>query len=107
MMQSELDALRTEAFDLEQEIARLTAVADELTGALGEFDHQARRFRDALERAGGRSRDAEQALKELRENQDLAGRDREAAQAAIDGLRDRLVAVRTRIAALSDPSALG
>ena len=37
MTQTELDALQAEAFDLEQEIARLAAHADELTAALGEF----------------------------------------------------------------------
>jgi chromosome segregation ATPase len=103
MTQTELDALQAEAFDLEQEIARLTALADELTTALGEFDHQARRYRDALERAGGRSREAERALKQLRDNQDLAGRDRTAAQAALDALRDRLAAIQARIAALPGP----
>jgi chromosome segregation ATPase len=103
MTQTELDALQAEAFDLEQEIARLTALADELTAALGEFDHQARRYRDALERAGGRSREVEQALEQLRGNQDLAGRDRTAAQAALDALRDRLAAIQARIAALPGP----
>ena len=103
MTQTEWEALQTEAFDLEQEIARLAAHADELTAALGEFDHQARRYRDALERAGGRSREAERALKDLRENETLAGRDRAAAEATLDALRDRLAAIRARIAALPRP----
>ncbi len=103
MAQTELEVLRTEAFDLEQEVARLTAQADELTTVLGEFDHQARRYRDALERAGGRSREAERALRELGENQALAGRERAAAAAALDTLRDRLAAIRARIEVLSVP----
>ena len=103
MARTELDALQAEAFDLEQEIARLATHADALTTALGEFDHQARRYRDALERAGGRSREAERALKALRENQGLAGRDRAAAEAALDALRDRLAAIKATITALPGP----
>jgi len=103
MTQTKMDALQTEASDLEQEIARLAVHADALTTALGEFDHQARRYRDALERAGGRSREAERALAALRENQDLAGRDRDAARSTLDALRDQLAAIQARIAALPGP----
>ncbi|MCP4329834.1 MAG: hypothetical protein GY791_15510 [Alphaproteobacteria bacterium] len=100
-MISELEKLRTEAAALEAELARLEVQARELAASLGEFDHQARRHRDALERAGGRSRDTETALKALAANQALAGREREIAQGSMRDVEERLDAIRSRIAALA------
>ena len=100
---ADLETLLRDADDLERELIRLQDHDRELLASLGEFDHQSRRFRDALERAGGRSRDAERALERLKSNQDLAGRDRTRTQGEIDRLQDRLAAIRSRIADLSNP----
>ena len=47
----------------------------ELSSALAEFEHQARRIRDRLERGGGRSSVLEMELKQVEENLDLTRRD--------------------------------
>jgi chromosome segregation ATPase len=56
-----------DAESLRREIAALERRQTQLTTLLGEFDHELRRGRDALERAGGRSRDVEAKIGNMRE----------------------------------------
>jgi chromosome segregation ATPase len=96
----DLVSLRKEAARLEDEIARLEVAAREFDRSLAEFDHQARRYNDSLERVGGRSREIERALKSVRDNRNLAGRERADLRAEIEKLANRVSALKARIAAI-------
>lgn len=61
----------TDDFSIEQLKARERA----LVSAVAEFEHQARRLRDSLERSGGRSLVLETELAQLEENLGLTRRD--------------------------------
>ena len=56
-----------------------------LDEALADIDHNIRRERDKLERAGGRDRALEQRLKALRENRKLTERDQAALEKQLRG----------------------
>ena len=56
-------------------IEKLKARERALESALAEFEHQARRVRDSLERSGGRSLALETELAQLEENLALTRRD--------------------------------
>ena len=60
---------------VQAEIERLDAKRRQLDLALGEFEHEARRVGDALERLGGRSAELEARAKALAKNQKLTEAD--------------------------------
>ena len=57
--------MEEEAARLRAQILALERRQAELTTLLGEFDHELRRCRDALERAGGRSREVEEKMRNM------------------------------------------
>ncbi len=76
-LQAEIDALETRKHHLGQ--------------ALGEFEHEARRVGDGLERAGGRAPELEARLKTLADNQRLT-------EKQIRKLDDEVAALNRRLA---------
>lgn len=70
------------------EAERLRVKRRALEAALGEFLHEGRRVRDALERAGGRSRELERKAKLLARNVRLTERDLAACDKALAALED-------------------
>jgi chromosome segregation ATPase len=80
----------TERERLEREIARLQVRRRQLDLALGEFLHEGRRTRDALERAGGRSHALETKARGLNKNVTMTRRDLDETDREIDRLRRRL-----------------
>ena len=78
---------------LERENARLRAKRRALDQALGEFLHEGRRTRDALERAGGRSRDLEAKARALTKNVEMTRRDLEQTEREIEALRRKLAEI--------------
>jgi chromosome segregation ATPase len=88
------DAQRgTERGRLDREIARLAAKRRQLDLALGEFLHEDRRTRDALERAGGRSHALEAKARGLRRNVEMTRRDVDETDREIESLRRRLAEI--------------
>ena len=94
--------LRTEAALIRAEIEELQAHAQGLKRVRGEFDHEYRRSRDALERAGGRAPEVEARMKSLDKNQRLTRRDIEKNQRSLDALKRRLAEIEAKIARLED-----
>ena len=80
----------TERDRLEREIARLEMKQRALDEALGEFMHEGRRTRDALERVGGHSRDLETRARVLKKNAVLTRRDLEQTEREIESLQQQL-----------------
>ncbi len=76
---------------LEREIARLRMKRHQLDLALGEFLHEGRRTRDALERAGGQSHALQAKARGLEKNAEKTRRDVEETDKEIERLR-RLLA---------------
>jgi hypothetical protein len=75
--------------ELLTEIAKLEAERRQLTAALGEFEHESRRVRDALERRGGRSPEHEARAKALDRNRRRTERDLALRTEALARLRRR------------------
>jgi len=84
---------QTERKRLEREIARLAAKRRQLDLALGEFLHEGRRTRDALERAGGHDHALEAKARRLSENAEMTRRELDETDRAIEDLRQRLAAL--------------
>ena len=78
------------------DITRLQSEERALVSALAEFDHEARRARDQLERSGGRSFALEARLQQLEENLTVTRRDLERVRASIDALRSVGARVRKK-----------
>jgi len=74
--------------DAGTEIARLRAYCDELEDAIGELDHEMRRWRDRLEREGWQSHRAAGELKRLGENRDLNHRELKSARQRLAELQE-------------------
>ena len=81
---------QTERDRLEQELERLVMKRRSLDEALGEFLHEGRRTRDALERVGGHSRDLEARARALKKNAAMTRRDLEQTERKIEGLQQQL-----------------
>lgn len=79
------DSEQTKA--IHDEIAALEEYCNELVDAIDEFEHQARRCRDRLERAGGESHDAARDLKRLIENRDYNRSELDKSRRRIERLR--------------------
>ena len=84
---------RTERERLEREVARLAAKRRQLDLALGEFLHDGRRTRDALERLGGHDHAREAKARRLGKNAEMTRRELDATDRAIEELRRRLAAL--------------
>lgn len=76
---------RTE--QIEREIAALETYCEELAEAIDELEHNTRRCRDRLERAGGDPHQIARALKQLTGNRDLNRRELEKSRRRIDELK--------------------
>lgn len=72
---------------IEQEIAALEAYCEELVEAIDEFEHETRRCRDRLERAGGDTHQLSRALKQLADNRNLNRMELEKSRRRIDELK--------------------
>ena len=92
--------LQTEAALIRAEIEELQAHARGLERVRGEFDHEYRRSRDALERAGGRSREVEARMKTLDRNQRLTCQDIGQNRRSLEALQRRLAEIEAEIARL-------
>ena len=84
---------QTERDHLEREIERLEMKRRALDEALGEFLHEGRRTRDALERVGGHSHALEAKARGLAKNAKLTRRDLEQTDREIEDLRRRLAEI--------------
>ncbi len=91
----ELSAARAR---LEAEIEALQVKQRHLDVVRGEFEHDGRRVRDALERVGGRSHELEQRMKSLARNEKLTETDLEQNAKALKRLERRLVEITAEIA---------
>lgn len=96
-MVERLRALEAERDELRGAIERLERMREQLLSARDEFEHQARRGGDALQRAGGASRDIEQRLGLLGENLKLTDQDLERGRRELEGLGSRLETVVSEI----------
>ena len=103
-MSASVAELYAERRRIEAEIDLLQARQEELGGVLGEFEHEARRTRDALERLGGCSRDLEKKAAHLRKNQQLTRSDLRQQTDTLHRLRQRLVALEAEIQSLDSQS---
>ncbi|HEX9769560.1 MAG TPA: hypothetical protein VGA50_10335 [Kiloniellales bacterium] len=83
----------TERERREREIERLRMKRHQLDLALGEFLHEGRRTRDALERVGGHSHALEAKARALEKNAHLTRRDLDDTDREIETLRRRLAAI--------------
>ncbi|MDH3669732.1 MAG: hypothetical protein OES46_01040 [Gammaproteobacteria bacterium] len=72
-----VDRLQKQAEEIRADIKHLEQVEDVLDEARGELEHELRRAGDALVRAGGRSWDVENRIKELKGNIALNRKDLE------------------------------
>lgn len=81
---------QTERGRLEKELARLEMKRRALDEALGEFLHEGRRTRDALERVGGHSHALEAKARGLAKNAKMTRRDLEQTEREIEGLQQQL-----------------
>ncbi len=77
---------------LRAEITRLEQRERELARALAEFEHQGRRYRDGLERAGGQSAELESRMAMLKDNLELTRTDRAYAARRLQAVRAELAA---------------
>jgi chromosome segregation ATPase len=84
---------QTERDRLEKELARLVVKRRALDEALGEFLHEGRRTRDALERAGGREPALEAKARHLAQNAAMTRRELEETDREIEDLRGHLAAL--------------
>lgn len=75
---------------IESEIASLQEYCDELADAIDDFEHQARRCRDRLERSGGESHDAARDLKRFTDNRDFNRSELEKSRRRIEQLKAEL-----------------
>ena len=91
----ELSAARAR---LEAEIEALQVKQRHLDVVRGEFEHDGRRVRDALERVGGRSHELEQRMKSLARNEKLTETDLEQNAKALKRLERRLAEITAEIA---------
>ena len=91
----ELSAARAR---LEAEIEALQVKQRHLDLVRGEFEHDGRRVRDALERVGGRSHELEQRMKTLARNEKLTDTDLEQNAKALKRLERRLAEITAEIA---------
>lgn len=73
-----------------EEIVRLEEYCEELADAIDEFEHEARRCRDRLERVGGQSHRLTRDLKALEDNRAYNRRELERARVRISELRSAL-----------------
>jgi chromosome segregation ATPase len=78
---------------LERKIEQLAAKRRQLDLALGEFLHEGRRTRDALERAGGRGPALEAKARHLGQNAAMTRRELEETDRKIEDLRRRLAEI--------------
>ena len=92
---SELRAARAR---FEAEIEALQAKQRNLDLVRGEFEHDGRRVRDALERAGGRSHELEQRMKTLARNEKLTEADLEKNAKTLKRLERRLAEITAETA---------
>ncbi len=96
----ELSAARAR---LEAEIEALQVKQRHLNVVRGEFEHDGRRVRDALERVGGRSHELEQRMKTLARNEKLTDTDLEQNAKALKRLERRLAEITAEIARAEGP----
>ncbi len=82
---------------LEREIERRAVKRRALDLALGEFLHEGRRTRDALERVGGHSHALEAKARGLKKNVKMTRQDLEQTDREIEGLQRRLAEIGTEI----------
>ena len=82
---------------LEREIERREMKRRALDLALGEFLHEGRRTRDALERVGGHSHALEAKARGLKKNVKMTRQDLEQTDREIGGLQRRLAEIGTEI----------
>ncbi len=92
---SELSAERAR---FEAEIEALRVKQRHLDLVRGEFEHDSRRVRDALERVGGRSHELEQRMKTLARNEKLTEADLEKNAKTLKRLERRLAEVTAETA---------
>jgi chromosome segregation ATPase len=92
---SELSAERAR---LEAKIEALRVKQRHLDLVRGEFEHDGRRVRDALERVGGQSHELEQRMKALARNEKLTEADLEKNAKALKRLERRLAEVTAEVA---------
>jgi chromosome segregation ATPase len=83
----------TERDRLEKELERLAMKRRALDEALGEFLHEGRRTRDALERVGGHSHALDAKARGLKKNAKLPRHDLEQTEREIERLRQRLAEI--------------
>ena len=88
---------QTERDRLEREIERREVKRRALDLALGEFLHEGRRTRDALERVGGHSHALEAKARGLKKNVKMTRQDLEQTDREIGGLQRRLAEIGTEI----------
>ena len=88
---------QTEWDRLEREIERREVKRRALDLALGEFLHEGRRTRDALERVGGHSHALEAKARGLKKNAKMTRQDLEQTDREIEGLQRRLAEIGTEI----------
>ncbi len=86
---------QTERDRLEREIERMEVKRRALDLALGEFLHEGRRTRDALERVGGHSHALEAKARGLKKNAKLTRRDLEQTDREIESLQRQLAEIST------------
>ena len=99
-MTSPIEILEGEAARIGAEIEHLEGVELRLENALEETDHQARRCRDGIERAGGVSRDLESELGMLDENRGLILDDLRKNHDQLVGLKKHLADIKEEISRL-------
>jgi len=88
---------QTEWDRLEREIERREVKRRALDLALGEFLHEGRRTRDALERVGGHSHALEAKARGLKKNVKMTRQDLEQTDREIEGLQRQLAKIDTEI----------
>ncbi len=88
---------QTEWDRLEREIERREVKRRALDLALGEFLHEGRRTRDALERVGGHSHALEAKARGLKKNVKMTRQDLEKTDREIENLQRQLVEIDTGI----------
>lgn len=79
-----------ETGQVDDEIRALETYCDQLGDAIDEFNHEARRCRDRLERAGGESHDVARELKRLNDNLRLNRSELDRARRRLDTLRKQV-----------------
>ncbi len=94
---------QTEWDRLEREIERLEGKRRQLDLALGEFLHEGRRTRDALERVGGHSHALEAKARGLKKNAKMTRRDLERTDREIENLQQRLAEIVSHAQRPADP----